>query len=578
MAPPGIIITPGLSGLTLNRKQQVHAPVPDGGRLEQRASRIRALVAIAVMGLAFVSVGGQLIRLALTGQNEQRIAMSAPIATAFARPDIVDRNGRLLAGDIVMQSLIADPSAVLDPEEVVEKLATVLPDLSAEGIREALSDRSKKFAWLRRGLSTDEAQQIHNLGLPGLDFRPELRRAYPLGRTAGHVLGSVDIDNKGLSGIEQFLDSGKYVEPVHGPSLSARPPLNLSLDVAVQFAVEDELASAMSRYKAKAATAIVMEADSGRIVAAVSLPGRDPGIVGERFEQVRIDKLTAGTFELGSIFKAVTLAMSLDSGTVGPQSVLDVRQPLEVDGYPIRDAHPAGRPLTVAEVFLKSSNVGAALLALAEGAEKQEAFLARIGLTTPLSTEAGRVAPPNMPSRWGDIETVTISYGHGLAVAPLQFAAAGAALVNGGHKVTPTFLRDAPAPDGSDASGAPSSRQVIRPETSRIIRDMMRDNVESGLGTGTAAAVPGISIGGKTGTAEIAGEGGYRETAVIASFFAAFPIQAPRYVTLISLFEPTGTTETGGKITAGRNAAPTTSRVIARIAPLLGFLPGDEPI
>lgn len=569
----GVIITPGLSDRTLNRAQHEPASPPPSEHDDRRASRIRALLAIAAMGLAFLAIGGQLVRLALQGQNEQQIAMSAPIATAFARPDIVDRNGRLLAGDIVMQSLVADPSAILDAEEIVTKLATVFPDINADRVRDALSDRSKKFAWLRRGMSDAEAAKIVHLGLPATDFRPELRRSYPLGRTAGHILGFVDIDNKGISGVEAYLDSNNNVEPVHGPSLSARPPLRLSLDVAVQYALEDELSDAMARYKAKAATGIVMDADSGAIVAAVSLPGLDPGITDERFEKIRFDRLTAGTYELGSVFKTMTLAMAFDSGKVGPDSIIDVRQQLEVDGYPIRDGHPAGRPLTATEVFLKSSNVGAGMLALEEGADNQKAFLERLGLTTPIATEAGPVAPPSLPSRWGDIETVTISYGHGLAVAPLQFAAAGATLVNGGHKVAPTFLRD-----GGDTADlrAGARVQVIKPETSRAIRDLMRDNVASGVGTGTRAAVPGISVGGKTGTAEIAGAGGYREKAVISTFFGAFPMEKPRYVTLVSLFEPTGTPETGGEITAGRNAAPATSRIIARIAPLLGFLPDDE--
>jgi len=567
----GVIITPGLSDKTLNRRPNQPAPPP--ALDDRRASRIRALIAIAVMGVAFLAIGGQLVRLALQGQHEQQIAMSAPLATAFARPDIVDRQGRLMAGDIVMQSLVADPSVVLDIEEIAGKLPTVLPDLSPDRIREALADRTKRFAWLRRGLSTAEAEQVHNLGLPGLDFRPELRRAYPLGRTAGHILGFVDIDNKGISGIEAYLDSANRVEPVHGPSLSARPPLRLSLDVAVQFALEDELSDAMTRYQAKAATGIVMHAGTGAIVAAVSLPGLDPGIADERFEKSRVDRLTAGTYELGSVFKAMTLAMALDSGSVGPESMIDVRQQLEVGGYPIRDGHPPGRPLTVTEVFLKSSNVGAGMLALTEGADNQKAFLERIGLTTPITTEAGPVAPPSLPSRWGDIETVTISYGHGLAVAPLQFAAAGAALVNGGHKVSPTFLRDG---GRAGIEIADSRIQVIRPETSRAIRDMMRANVAGGLGTGARAAISGISVGGKTGTAEIADAGGYRDKAVISSFFGAFPMEEPRYVTLVSLFEPTGTAETGGEITAGRNAAPATARIIERIVPLLGLLPDEE--
>lgn len=565
---PGIVITPGLSQTTLKRPEPQQSPAPKtrDRRSERRAGRIRSLLAIACVAIAFFSVCGQLVRLALRGQNEQQISMSAPIATAFSRPDIVDRNGRLMAGDIVMQSLIADPSVVLDVDEIVDKLSVALPRLEADRIRDALSDRSKRFAWLKRGLSTAEAQKIHDLGLPGLDFRPELRRAYPMGRTAGHLLGFVDIDNKGLAGIELHLDREKKVEPVHGPTLSQRAPLRLSVDVAVQFAVEDELAEAIERYSAKAASALIMEVDSGEVVAAASLPGLDPGSVDERFDEHRLDRLTAGTYELGSVFKMVTLAMALDDGSVDPETTFDVRQQLEVEGYQIRDLHPPGRPLTVAEIFLKSSNVGAALLALDEGPERQKAFLERLGLTVPMSTEAGPVAPPALPERWGDIETVTIAYGHGLAVAPLQFAAAAAGLVNGGYKVSPTFLSQPGRPAG------PRERLVM-PETSRIIRDLMLRNVAGGHGTGARAAVPGISVGGKTGTAEIAGAGGYREKSVIASFLGAFPMEEPRYLILVSLYEPKGTPETGGQITAGRNAAPLTARIIGRIAPLLGLPP-----
>lgn len=558
---PGIVITPGLSERTLKR-----AAKRRDAQYERRAARIRAILSIVCMAAAFASVGSQLIRLALRGQNEQQISMSAPIATAFARPDIIDRNGRLMAGDIVMQSLVADPSVVLDVDEIAEELSSVLPDLDASRIRDALADRSKKFAWLRRGLSTQQAQQVHDLGLPGLSFRPELRRAYPLGATAGHMLGFVDIDNKALAGMELYLDGQDNVEPVNGPSLSARPPLRLSIDLAAQFAVEDELTQAMKRYSAKAATGLVMDVETGQIIAAVSLPGLDPGDSSQRFDKDRIDRLTGGTYELGSVFKTLTLAMALESGSVRPETILDVRQQLVVEGYLIRDFHAAGRPLSVTDVFLKSSNVGAALLALGEGRDRQKAFLERLGLTKALSTEAGPVAPPNLPERWGDIETVTIAYGHGLAVAPLQFAAAAASLVNGGYKVTPTFL-------AARGKAKEPRERLLKAETSRVIRNLMLQNVESGRGTGSRASVAGISVGGKTGTAEIAGVGGYREKAVIASFLGAFPMQEPRYLTLVSLFEPHGTPQSGGAITAGRNAAPTTARIIERIAPFLGFLP-----
>ncbi|MEQ8824922.1 MAG: penicillin-binding protein 2 [Filomicrobium sp.] len=536
---------------------------------QQRADRFRSLAAIGLMVLAFLAVSGQLIRLSMSGQEQERLSVNAPMATAFARPDIVDRKGRLLAGDVVMPSLFADPKIILDVDEAATKLAGVLPDIDVDRVREAISDRDKRFVWLRRGLSPAQAQKVHDLGLPGLSFRQELRRAYPLGRLAGHVLGYVDIDNKGRAGIEHYLDRVKHVDAVHGASLSGKAPLRLTLDVAVQFAVEDELATALKRYKAKAASALVMDVRNGDIVAAVSLPGVDPVVSSQRFERARIDRLTQGTYELGSIFKTMTVALALEQGHT-LETVVDVRKPLEVESYTIKDLHPAGRPLSVAEIFLKSSNVGSGLLALGAGQDAQEAFLERLGLLGDLATEAGSVAKPTRPAVWGEIETVTVSYGHGLAVSPLQFVAASAPLINGGYLVKPRFV--AQTHDGEQLSQ--ERKQVVSAETSRQIRAIMRWNVAGKVGTGSRADVPGLRLGGKTGTAEIAGVGGYQEEAVISSFLSAFPMDAPSYVMLVSLFEPQGTKETKGKITAGLNAAPTTARIASRIAPLLGFIPG----
>jgi cell division protein FtsI (penicillin-binding protein 3) len=563
----GIIITPGLADGALRRPERSADVLQQAQafQAERRAARVRSLVAVAVMGLAFMTIAGQLVRLAMQGQTEQRISISAPLATAFARPDIIDRQGRLLASDIVMHSLVADPHVVLDQQEIADKLATVLPDLNKTSVLNAIADKTKRFAWIRRRLSDAEAQRVHDLGLPGLDFRPELRRSYPLGRSAGHILGSVNIDNKGLQGIERYLDERQSVEPVHGPSLSARPPLRLSLDVAVQFAVEEELAEAMRRYSAAAAVGLIMDVNNGEIIAAASLPGLDPIKTDEHFDKSRIDRLAGGTYELGSVFKTLTAALAFEGG-INPATTLNTHHPLEVESYPIRDSHPADRPLTVKEIFVKSSNVGAAMLALQDGQQRQQAFLEKLGLTTPLATEAGTVAPAILPQSWGDIETVTISYGHGLAVAPLQFASASAALINGGYRVKPTFLR-------KTGRTGQQTKRVISPETSYFIRQLMRENVANKSGTGKRADVAGLKVGGKTGTAEIAGIGGYKAKSVIASFLGAFPMDKPRYLTLVCLFEPKGTKETDNKITADTNAAPTTGRIISRVSPLLGFLP-----
>jgi cell division protein FtsI (penicillin-binding protein 3) len=315
-----------------------------------------------------------------------------------------------------------------------------------------------------------------------------------------------------------------------------------------------------------AAVGLVLDARTGEIVAAVSLPEIDPNRPADLLDPELLDRLTAGAFELGSVYKIITIALALELGLVDLDTVLDVRQGIRIGRHLITDPYPQGRPLTVREVFLYSSNVGAGMLALQAGTERQRAFLAKLGLLEAMRTEIGPVAPPQLPGSWGRAETITIAYGHGLAVAPLQFAVAGAAVVNGGQKLEPTFLRRA---DAAPAAEGP----VVSAATSAGLRELMRLGVTHAAGTGRRAEVEGYGIGGKTGTAEMPGRGGYREKAVISSFLAAFPMESPRYLSLVMLFEPQGTPETGGRITAGVNAAPVTGRIVERIAPLLGVLP-----
>ncbi len=539
---------------------------------DSRQPRLRLRSAATALGvtLAFLIVGAQLVRLAVRGQQELTTTMSQPVATSFARPDIVDRNGRLLATDLEVPSLYADPGLVLDRDEVAEKLGHLLTELDEAEVRRQLADRSRRFVWLRRGLPPALAQAVHDLGLPGLGFRRELKRVYPAGGLAGHALGTVNVDNKALAGLERHLDDVVGVEAVHGATLSDRAPLRTSLDLGVQHSLDDELRAAMRRYGAKGATGLVLDVETGEILAAQSLPGADPARAAESVDPARPDKLMGGVYELGSIMKMVTVAMALDGGRVKTDSVLDVREPLTAGRFTIRDPHPAGRPLTVSEIFVRSSNVGAGMLALEAGADRQKAFLTRLGLTAGMKTEAGPVAVPLVPDRWDRAETITISYGHGVAVSPLQFAAAAAALVNGGSRVQPTFLKQAKG--GKQQPPGPNS-QLISTETSRAMRALMRLNVTDPHGTGRRADAPGYRVGGKTGTAELPDRGGYKQTAVISSFLAAFPMDAPRYVVLVMLFEPKPVAETRGQVAAGANAAPTAGRLIARIAPMLGVLP-----
>ncbi|HXE70348.1 MAG TPA: penicillin-binding protein 2 [Hyphomicrobiaceae bacterium] len=538
----------------------MRAPIAAGPKLP--STRQRTLLALAALIACFVAIAAQLLRLGLKAEADFHLNIAEPIGQSWSRPDIVDRHGQLLATDVATHSLYADPQLVLDIDEVAEKLTAALAGLDGTEVRRALADRGRRFAWIARGLTPRQAQRVHDLGLPGLAFRTELKRVYPLGALAGHVVGTVNVDNKGLVGLERWLDDMGKVEAVQGTDRSEKPALRLSLDVGVQHAVSEELHAAVARYSATGAAGLVLDLTSGEVLAAASLPGADPARPSDWLELRHADKLMSGTFELGSVFKTLTVAMALEAGVADLNSLYDVRRPLTIGANTITDLHPSGRPLSVREVFLHSSNVGAGLIALDLGAERQRQFLAKFGLIEPMRTEAGSIAPPQLPKHWGRIETVTVSYGHGIAVAPLQLAAAMAGVI-GGIKVTPTFL----------AQASPPGTRLVSQATSAHIQEILRLNVTSAVGTGRRADAEGYRVGGKTGTAEMPGRGGYQAKAVISSFIGAFPMDAPNYLTLVMLFEPEPVAGIAPGITAGVNAAPTTARIVHRIAPVLGVLP-----
>lgn len=527
--------------------------------------RLRAVAVMGTMMLAFLMVSGQLVRLAAmnTGVSIQT-NISEPVAKSFSRPDIVDRNGRLLATDVKNPSLFADPGLVLDRNEVIEKLRTVMPDIDGAQLRKDLSNPSNRFVWIKRQIPPALAQRVHNLGLPGLAFQTELKRAYPLSTLGGHVLGAVNVDNKGVSGMERYLDDSASVEAVHSAMLSDKAPVRLSIDIGVQHSLTGELLAATERYKAEAAAGIVMDVNTGEVLASASLPEPDPRL-GSAADSQETDKISGATWELGSIFKMVTVAQSLESGTAALDTIYDITKPLTEGRFTIEDFHPLGRPASVQDIFLHSSNVGAAMMALQSSNADQKAFLSKLGLMEGGRTEAGPIAAPQLPHRWERIEQITISYGHGIAVAPLKFASAAAAMVNGGYLIEPTFLRQGSVPV--------KRTRVLSASTSAKMRHLMWLNVSDPEGTGKNARVAGFKVGGKTGTAEMAARGGYNDKSVITSFVAAFPMDKPKYVVMVMLFKPQGTKETHGYITAGHNAAPTAGRVISRIAPVLRVVP-----
>lgn len=483
------------------------------------------------------------------------------------RPDIKDRNGQLLSTDIKTSSLYSDPTKIIDIDELVEKLNELFPDLKQEDLRTRLQNSDRRFEWIKRHLTPKQEAAVYELGMPSLDFTYESRRVYPSGNLASHILGFVNVDNEGQSGIERYLDSvtGVYLPKAH--SKAEKPVIELSLDLGVQHILRDELAQTMERYKAKAAGGIILDVTSGEVVAMSSLPDFDPHQPKQALEKDRLNRMVNGSYELGSIFKAMTTAMALDYRTVGINSGYDATNPIRIGGFTINDYHPQRRWLTVPEIFIHSSNIGAAKMSIDVGVERHKKFLQRLNLLDRFQTELGDVSAPLVPRQWKDIHSITISYGHGLSVSPLQFAASSAALVNGGYYVKPTFLKR------SRANGRALATKVLRSDTSSHMRELMRQNVLRG--TGKRANALGFRVGGKTGTAEKVVNGKYDTDKLLTTFLSVFPSDDPAYIVLVMLDEPQPA-EGQHSSTAGVNAAPLTKRIIERVGVKLGVMPQFE--
>ncbi len=538
------------------------------GENVDREAKAKARVGLAILAFSavYAVIAGRLILFGVAPESHIVRHPGSQERVATARPDILDRNGLILATDVRVPSVFAEPRRIIDLDEAVELLGGVMPDLDAAELRERLGTR-RGFIWVKRGITPKQQQDIHRLGLPGVGFLAENKRVYPNSAEVSHVIGHVNIDNQGIAGIEKWLDS-HGLQALHMAGLATdrlQEPVELALDLRVQHALRDELIAAAERYKAKAAAGIVADVRTGEIVAMVSLPDYDPNSPKQANDPLRINRLTTGVFEMGSTFKALTLAMALDSGKVTLKSTFDARNSLRYGRFSIGDYHGQHRVLTVPEIFIYSSNIGTARMALSLGVEYHKWFLKKLGQLDRLRTELPESAEPLVPKRWGEINTVTIAFGHGLSVAPLQAVAGISALVNGGLLIPPTFLKR------SEEEARKLGKQVIKPETSNQMRFLLRLNAEKG--TATKAEVKGYYIGGKTGTSEKVVGGRYSKTKVLTSFTAILPVDQPRYQVLIMLDEPQGTPETHGFSTSGWNAAPTAGKVIARIAPMLGIEP-----
>ena len=518
------------------------------------------------LGFGFIAMVA-LLRIAFLGLFEgQPVSTDAYAALMPTRGDIVDRNGVTLARAFPAYSLWFNPAALGDDgsplvhsaAEVAAALVRIFPDMDQADLTARLKEG--RPGYLRRRILPEDANKIHALGEPALEFPREMERFYPQGSMGAHVLGFVGADGQGHIGMEEVFNKRLTDEATRGT------PAMLSLDTRVQGALEDELAKGMADSAAKGAAGIVLDVDTGEVVALASLPSFNPNLIDRAGEANIFNRVTNQVYELGSTFKPISIAAAIDAGTVTDLSRrYQSNRPLQIGGFQIRDSHAFGASLNIPEALVHSSNIVTAQVADELGGARLNATMQALGMNERPYVELPARGFPIWPKGdWSRITTMTVSYGHGIAVTPLHLASAYAALVNGGIWRPATLLRVQP---GTEVAG----RRVFKASTSARMRQLLRMIVD--VGTGRNANAAGYRVGGKTGSAEKPGAGGYRKTSLVATFAAAFPMDHPRYVVIAMLDEPQGTQATSGQRTAAWNAAPVVGRVVPRIGPLLGIMP-----
>ena len=535
------------------------------GNLTQ--ARIRWMILALVLG--FGLVGARLVQLGLVETDSTIEGQARDLITA-TRPPILDRNGLEMAVDIRVPSLFAEPRRIIDVEEAVNKLRTVLPELSESWLRDRLTG-DQGFVWVQRELSPAIQDRVMRLGIPGIDFITESKRFYPGMSEASHILGSTNIDNQGIAGIERHMD-GENVALLQELGLArgnALAPVELSVDMRVQHVMHEQLLDAMQRYSAIAAAGVMVDVMTGEVIALSSVPDFDPNVPASALVKDSFNRITAGIFEPGSIFKTVTLAGALDSGAVKITDQFDARFGIRFGRFTIDDFHGKHRILTLPEVYKYSSNIGTIRVMQAMGKDNFRAFLSRMGFDARVPFELPEMRLPTVPKDLSEVGAATAAFGHGLSVSPLHMVTAYAAFVNGGNYIAPTLYKR----DLAEAQAL--YRPVIRPETSAEIRYLMRLNA---IGTGGSGGqmnklALGFRVGGKTGTAEKVVDGRYSSSKVTNFFGSAFPLDNPRYAMIIMVDEPKAENAQSGT-TAGWNAGTVTGRIVQRVAPMLGIAPG----
>lgn len=525
------------------------------GRARMMAgARNRIAMCGFVFCAAYALLAGRLAVVSFGGPELVQRTAGAAAEEAGPRPEIVDRNGALLAANLPMIALEIAGREVWDADETAKALAAAFPAIDEEELADKLRDG--RYVEALTGLTPSEQEKAFALGLPGVRFAARARRFYPHEHLASHVVGHTEPGRGGVMGLEAVLDARAG---------EASGPLVASIDMRVQQALEEELASSMETFSAEAGWGAVMDAATGEVIALASFPDFNPNAPGAAPADWRRNRATYDRYELGSALKPLTAAAALDAGAAKDSSVYDARDAYRVAGTAIHDFHGENRMLSFSEVIQYSSNIGAARIAGDLGAERQRAYLKALGLFEALPIELEENRPTELPPQWGPVETATIAYGHGISVTPLHLLAAINAVVNGGEYRVPTFLK---------AEAPRTGRRVFSPETSAAMRRVLRRVVTDG--TASFAEAAGYFPIGKTGTADKPAAGGYDRNARIATFVGAFPGYAPRYTVLVSLDNPQGTKASYGFATAGWTAAPLFARIVERIAPILGVMPVNE--
>lgn len=522
----------------------------------------RAVVMAGLFFLGFAVISVRLFNVMVMHSHSSKSQKLDVAVTKNSRADIIDRNGEVLATHLVTGSLYANPKVIIDPEAAALKLSTLFPELTYESLIKKLKS-DKGFVWIVRHISPRLQNEVNNLGLPGVYLQKDERRVYPHGNLVSHVLGYCGIDNEGLAGVEKFFDQRLRTD---------KEPVQLAIDVRVQHIVREELQRGILEFQAEGGNAMVIDVESGDVVAMVSLPDFNPNLPNSNAIEATFNRNTLGIYESGSTFKIFNTSIALESGRAKLSTIYDASAPIRVGSKQISDFKGKNRPLTVREVFIYSSNIGSAKMALDFGSSLQRQYFELFGLMRQPVIELPEVSPPLLPRVWSDVTTMTVAYGYGIAVSPLM-------LVDGVRKI---IAQESPRPltllkrTAAEEAKVENVSRVVSQKTSQHIRDLMRLVVTEG--TAKKADVPGYDVIGKTGTAHKNQGGRGYNNARMVSFIGAFPKDHPRYIKILFLDNPKPTKATYGYATGGWTAAPVSGRIDARIAPLLGIAPNQEAL